>query len=414
MKKQVLSFSEFINEAYKIINEAGSSSEGSFDGLKKLLGGGLGLSGSALTSWNSLIDRMDGMGVTSAAQEEALGFAQEITDFLNSKEEGVKIKSKGLTSKNVVNTRYNWLVNGTVRVKGNPSMRSEGDLASGTDDDTSVPYPLADVIRGIFLYNLEILKTQMGGGAKQAKKDSNYGKKSKNKGSKFLTIDVESLNTDIIQVVPYEFDDDDNEPSGEYGFRFPIFTIGEILKGQGKELSKDTYTEVIPPIKNENTEEVTDLAYNSSGTNFFAENKVEIGEDGKAAINSILSEFNSISKIVVNGGASSKATSRAGGNEQLAKDRMKAGIAALNQLKKDGVEQLKNASIVEGKAEVQSGAASESDPKNQQVSFIISGFIRKIEDKGESKEVIIQRVDKKKADKVRFDLNYIYCSYDIS
>jgi hypothetical protein len=172
------------------------------------------------------------------------------------------------------------------------------------------------------------------------------------------------------------------------------------------------YTEVIPPNPSESIEEVTDLAYNSSAMDFFEENKVVIGEEGKASLNAILSEFHSISKIVVNGGASSKPTSRAGGNEALAKDRMKAGVAMLNQLKKGGVAQLKGATIAEGKAEVQTGAATESDPKMQQVSFVISGSIRKIENKGEAKEITIQRVDLKRADRVSFKKSIIYCSYN--
>jgi hypothetical protein len=84
----------------------------------------------------------------------------------------------------------------------------------------------------------------------------------------------------------------------------------------------------------------------------------------------------------------------------------------LDQLKKDGVAQLKDADIVEGKAVVQSAAATESDPKMQQVSFVISGSIRKIDNKGEAKEITIENVDLKKADKVTFKSSIIYCTYD--
>ena len=313
-----------------------------------------------------------------------------------------------------VANRFEWLVNGTVRVKGNPSLLDNGALSRGTDDDTSIPYPLADIIKGLFLYNLGILSNQTGSGTKILKQESNYGKKAKNKkdAAKYLTIDEASLKTDIIQIIPYAQETLANDPVGEYGFAFPIFTIGAISKGLGKELSKDMYTEVIPPNPSESIEEVTDLAYNSSAMDFFEENKVVIGEEGKAALVAILSEFHSISKIVVNGGASKKATTRAGGNEALAKDRMKAGITMLTQLKKDGVAQLKDATIVEGKAVVQSAAATESDPKMQQVSFVISGSIRKIEDKGEAKEIVIKKVALRKADKVMFKKAIIFCSYD--
>jgi len=413
MKKQVLSFNEFINEAYRIINEA-EGDGGSIDALKKLLGGGLGLESADQKKFVTVIDRIDSLGMTSTYAEEAKEFAQNITDFLNSKASGVNIKQKGLTDDKEVENKFEWLVNGTIRVKGNPTMRDQGDLGSGIDDDTSVPYPLADVIRGLFSYNLSILNDQMG--TSNIKKVANYGKKAKDKKNypKFLTIDEESLKTDIIQIIDFSPSASDGVKSavGEYGFVFPIYTINNIIKGEGNELSKDMYTVVIPPNPSESIEEVTDLAYNSSATDFFEENKVIIGEDGKAALNSILSEFHSISKIVVNGGASKKTTTRAGGNEALAKDRMKAGIAMLTQLKKDGVAQLKGATISEGKAVVQSSAATESDPKMQQVSFVISGSIRKIDNKGDAKSLIIQRVDLKKADQVRFKRTVLFCSYD--
>lgn len=412
MKKQVLSFDEFVNEAYKILTEA--EGEGSIDSLKKLLGGGLGLNSGSQETLVKIIDRINSLGVSSAYSDEAKDFAQNITDFLNSKASGVKIKQKQIVGDANVINRFQWLVNGTVRVKGNPSLRGDGSLSSGTDDDSSVNYPLADVIKGLFLYNLGVLNGQVGKGTKVLKQESNFGKKAKNKkdAAKYLIIDEASLKTDLIQIIPYAEETLTFGPSGEYGFVFPIFTIGAIGKGEGKELSKDMYTEVIPPNPSETTEEVTDLAYNSSAMDFFEENKVVIGEEGKASLNAILSEFHSISKIVVNGGASSKPTSRAGGNETLAKDRMKAGIAMLNQLKKDGVAQLKGATVSEGKAVVQTGAATESDPKMQQVSFVISGSIRKIDNKGEAKEITIQKVDLKKADKVTFRKALIYCTYD--
>lgn len=412
MKKQVLSFNEFVNEAYKIITEA-EGSKGSIDSLKKLLGGGLGLDSSNQNRLVKVINRINSLGVSNTYADEVKKFAQVITDFLNSKESGVEIKQKGMEVEKLVGNRFQWLVNGTVRVKGNPSLGNDGSLSSGTDDDSSTPYPLADIIKGLFAYNLYVLSNQTGSGTKILKQESNYGKKAKNKKDavKYLTINEDSLNTDLIQIIPYT-----GRPKlsaiGEYGFAFPIYTIESIGKGAGKELSKDMYTEVIPPNPSESTEEVTDLAYNSSAMDFFEENKVVIGEEGKASLNAILSEFHSISKIVVNGGASSKPTSRAGGNDTLAKDRMKAGIAMLNQLKKDGVAQLKGATITEGKAVVQSGAATESDPKMQQVSFVISGAIRKIDNKGEAKEITIQKVDLIKADRVTLRKTLIFCTYD--
>jgi hypothetical protein len=412
MKNRLYSFEEFLNEAYQIISEA--EGEGSIDSLKKLLGGGLGFQGDSQGKLVKIIDSINSLGVSSAYSDEAKGFAQKITDFLNSKANGVNIKQKGVIRGNAnVPNRFEWLVNGTVRVKGNPTLLESGALGSGTADDTLVPYPLADVIKGLFLYNLGILNGQVGKDTKVLKQESNFGTKAKNKAaSKYLTIDEDSLKSDLIQIIPYAEEKLTLGPAGEYGFVFPIFTIEAIGKGQGRELSKDIYTEVIPPNPSESTEEVTDLPYNSSAMDFFGENEVEIGEEGKAALNAILSEFHSISKIVVNGGASSKSTKREGGNEKLAQDRMIEGFTVLTQLQTDGVAQLKDAVIEKGKATVQSGAASESDPKNQQVSFVISGSIRRIDSKGEATEITIQKVDLIRADRVTFKKSVIYCTYD--
>jgi len=428
MKNRIYSFEEFLNEAYRIISE--SEGEGSIDSLKKLLGGGLGFQGDSQGKLVKIIDSINSLGVSSAYSDEAKNFAQKITDFLNSKASGVNIKQKGVIWRNANAGRFKWLVNGTVRVKGNPTLLESGALGSGTDDDTSVPYPLADVIKGLFLYNLGILNGQVGKDTKVLKQESNFGTKAKNKAAaKYLTIDEKSLDSDLIQIIPYAEETLTLGPAGEYGFVFPIFTIEDIEKGSGRELSKDIYTEVIPPNPSESTEEVTDLPYNSSAMDFFGENEVKIGEEGKAALNAILSEFHSISKIVVNGGASSKSTTYRNtnplkvknaegkevelkGNEALAYDRMNEGITVLNQLKTDGVTQLKNAVIEPGKAVVQSGAANDSDPKMQQVSFVISGSIRRIDSKGEAKEITIKKVDLIRADVATFKKSFIYCTYD--
>ena len=432
MKNRIYSFEEFLNEAYRIITET-EGAEGSIDSLKKSLGGGLKFTTPSQDKLVKIIDSINSLGVSSAYSNEAEGFAQKITDFLNSTANGVNIRQGGLIMKNNnVGKRFEWLVNGTVRVKGNPTLLESGALGSGTDDDTSVPYPLADVIKGLFLYNLGILNGQVGKDTKVLKQESNFGTKAKNKkdAAKYLTISEDSLGSDLIQIIPYAQETIDLGPVGEYGFVFPIFTIEAISKGGGKELSKDIYTEVIPPNPLESTEPVKDLAYNSSAMDFFGENEIKIGEDGKAALNAILSEFHSISKIVVNGGASKKSTiyrkdnplkvkdkdgkeiSSLTGNEALAYERRSAGITALEQLKTDGVAQLKNAIITPGKAEVQSSAAAESDPTMQQVSFVISGSIRRIDDKGGAEKITIQKVDLKKADRVTFKKSFIYCTYD--
>ena len=427
MKKQVLSFTEFINEAYKILSESEGGS-GSIDFLKELLGGGLGLPKSSQDIFKNIIDSLDSLEFTSAQAENLKNAGETIKDYLNSEEEGVSIKQKEITPDFILTTEYEyqWLKQGTVGAKGLPSIDSDGSVSVvwTSRQMTDQTITLNELLRSIFEYNIGLISYIIARDKKTIKRMSNFGKKAKNKKDylKFLTINEESLKTSVIQVVQYKDEKPGFDPTGEYGFAFPIYTVQNIDKEGGLELSKDDYIEVLPPSPTEKTVEVKDVPYFAPPeTNFFGENEVGVKgddgknyltEDGKAALSALLSEFNSISKIVVNGGASSKATSRAGGNEKLAKDRMETGINTLNQLKKDGVEQLKGAQILPGKAEVQSGSASESDPKNQQVSFVVSGLIRKTEVKENKEPIIIKKVDVRKADKVTFKRNTLYVSYD--
>lgn len=415
-----MSFNEFINEAYRIISEAEGENIGSLDSLKKLFGGGLGLSKVDQDKFNKIIDRFDNLNPSKGLAEDLEEDAETITTALNNKAGGVNIKQKGVTNDEVIAKKYKWLVNGTCRVKGAPSSDSSyNDEAFSynklTADEETNTEPISDVLKRLFDQNMLVLREMSLAGKKGLKSDSNFGKKGKAKGKnyQFRTIDEASLDTDIIQIINYNDETVSANPVGEYGFAFPIYTIDRVDEF-GEELSVDIYEEVLPPNPLESTEEVENLPYNSSGVDFFAENDVAIGDEGMAALRAILSEFNSISKIVVNGGASSKPTKRAGGNEKLAQDRMNAGVAALSQMKKDGVAQLKSAAIEKGKATVQSGAASESDPKNQQVSFVISGSIRKMSAKPDNKPQVIKKVDTKKAQRVTFKKNFIYCSFDIA
>lgn len=420
MKKQVMSFNEFINEAYRIISEAEGENIGSLDSLKKLFGGGLGLSKVDQDKFNNIIDRLDNLNPSKGLSDDLQEDAETITTALNKKAEGVQIKQRGVTNDAFVDKKYKWLVNGTCRVKGASTSTDENnDMAASynkfyAEEDTNTE-PISDVLKRLFNQNMLVLREMSLAGKKGLKSDSNFGKKGKAKGKnyQFRTIYEPSLDTDIIQIVNYNEETLSINPVGEYGFTFPVYTIAKVDEF-GEDLSLDIYEEVLPPNPLESTEEVENLPYNSSGVDFFEENAVVIGNDGMAALRAILSEFNSISKIVVNGGASSKPTKRAGGNEKLAQDRMNAGVAALAQMKKDGVAQLKGAAIEKGKATVQSGAASESDPKNQQVSFVISGSIRKMSAKPDNKPQVIQKVDVKKAQRVTLKKNFIYCSFDIA
>jgi hypothetical protein len=171
---------------------------------------------------------------------------------------------------------------------------------------------------------------------------------------------------------------------------------GSPKKGGGEPIERDYFTEVIKPGGTEIA--IKEKPYNSSGVDFFEENDVVISASGLSALKAMVSEFNKITEIKVNGSASSKPTSREGGNQQLAEDRRAAGIKELEDLKAAGVAQLKDAVILPGTATVQNDAPKDSDPAMQQVSFIVSGNARKSEvvDKA---PVTITKVEDRKADK---------------
>jgi hypothetical protein len=199
----------------------------------------------------------------------------------------------------------------------------------------------------------------------------------------------------VVEDVPVKVADK-GETEYQVIFTVPLYSVAIFNAGKGEPLDETAITEVIRPAGT--SIKITDKLHASTGMDFFEENAVKISAAGMGAIKAMLSEYNAIDKIVVNGGASSKPTSRAGGNEQLAKDRRAAGMKALEDLKKS-VPQLKNAQIVEGTAKVQS-EAEESDPKMQQVSFMVSGS-SKASEIVNSEAVTITTIDKKMGDQVR-------------
>lgn len=405
------SYEEFVYAIKNAIYEA-ETGGGNIDALNKIIGGGFKMKGTELTRFNEIVNNMNTM-MTPKAAEEFKDWAQNVSDYFSSGEKGVKLKASTVIRPDYQMEAFKWMVNGTVRVKGEPIVMDTGDIKGTGEraDDSSINTPISDVLRGIFAYNLAVLSEMVdtaNRGDNKIWKDSNGGKKGKGDYKyPYLNIDPKSLKGDILEVIPYTGRYDSE--AFEFGAELPIYTIQSILKGGGNKLGRETYEEVIKSGGNDT--EVTDKPYNSSGVDFFAENAVVIGEDGIAALKSIISEFNSITTIKVNGGASSKPTSRAGGNEKLAKDRQAAGIKALQDLQKAGVEQLKGAKIEAGEAKVQD-AAEESDPKNQQVSFIISGMIKNVSGT-DNKEVIIKKVQDVKADALILSLYKLQLGFDI-
>jgi len=415
------SFDEFI----KFVSEAKvyEAETGYIGSLVDSLTGGMKLEGGSKSQKNvsDLVSASlnqyytDGVVNGKEMAESIKSKIAEAFNVLNSKDKN-KIRTKrGLVTDYMLPGYFKYLEDGTVKAEGHPNNDPENSKVESEMERL----PLAELLARVNKHNLLAFCTNVKQASKseENKKGRNFvnagtesdanGFKKRSDGderNRFIQIDADSLKGDTIQFDEYKAKEWLADPSGPlgvttHGYQFPIYTVFDIQPGKGNVVDSSIYDEVIQPAGS--SVEVTEKEYNSSGINFFEENAVVISEAGKKAVNAILSQYNSISKITVNGGASSKPTSRAGGNEKLAKDRQVAGIAILNELKKSGVAQLKSAAVTAGTAAVQSAAPTESDPKNQQVSFIISGKIKatQIIEKGPE---TIEKIENMKADACRF------------
>jgi hypothetical protein len=422
------SYEEFV---YSLNNAIYEAENGNVNALNNLLGGLIKEADSGRSSVKTQKDRLIAINelmstmFTKDSASEIVDFATNISDYFASSEAGVKLNSAYLTKGSQFS--YEYLVNGTARSKGEPELYDDGTLGTVTRQPSteSSRVSINTILYSIYLYNVSVLDSMVNkaeGAKEKTWKQGNYGVKAKsNFEFPFLTI-KDPGKGEMLEVVPYTADTNNGNPGGEYGVQFPIFVIEKSPTDSKNLLDVSYYEEVIKPAGNDT--EVKDKPFNSSGVDFFEENSVKIGEDGMAALKSIISQFNSISSIVVSGGASSKPTDYRKtnplktkdkeliGNEALAYERREAGITALGTLKKDGVEQLKNASITPGEAKVQS-AAEESDPANQQVSFKISGRIKNV-DGTTSAPVTITRTEDIYAQKVFLQAYYYTIGFNIA
>ena len=425
-KKQVLSFKDFLVESLKMVMEKEEPGNGGVTKISSPFVGGLKLQGESKASADRLInDHLN--AYFKKYPERSAEFVEDLTeaiDTLTNSEKGIGIKNASVGSKSMLGT-YSNLIASTVRVKGHPATSgskygddlvggSLGNFTAGRETETEV-LAVDDLLSRIAAWNANALATSIS--SIKNKKDfkakdlANFGSESDEKrydknAIPFLTISEASLKSDILEIVPYpgRF----NGSTTKYGFALPMFSYFNPKKGMGDTVSAEALTTVLPPAGN--STEVADKPYGTSGVSYFEENEVVISEDGKLQTNLIVSEFNSISKIVVNGGASSKPTSRPGGNEKLAKDRQAAGLALLTQMKKDGITQLTSAQITAGSAKVQSASANESDPKFQQVSFLISGMVKGKDVTNDP--VVINSIEKTKADTLQFKEYTILIPYE--
>ena len=408
------SFDQFVQFVYEAVQLNEAESESYAGKLAGILSGGMKLKGDDKTKSDILVaDYLNKYYASSVEGGKLMvdSVIEDLEEAFNSLNNEKISTKQGSVTRILVPTTFKYLTDGVVKAEGHP-VSDLKDIENGSAIGPLVndveTLPLGLLLAAVNAHNFEAFATLVRQAAKEKNGDKliNYGDEANMKGfeqwtegasndMRFIQIDDKSLSGDTIQFTKYTT----IGTAAGYGWQFPIYVASTIIPGGGNNIDSSVYDEVIQPAGN--SVEVTEKEYNSSGIDFFEENAVEISEAGKKALNSILSQYNSIDKIVVKGGASSKPTSRKGGNEQLAKDRQAAGISLLNALKKSGVAQLKATAVTAGEAKVQDAAASESDPKNQQVSFIISGKIKSTE-VVENKPVIIEQVEKMKADGVKF------------
>ena len=424
---------ESFNEFIKFIYEADQLNEGETTGyagkLAGILSGGMKLQGQNKTFTETLVtDYLNKYYNDSVpgTKEMADTLIQDLSDTFDTLNNKVIRTTPGVVSKTILPTTYEYLTDGVVKAEGHANLETtfeytgyddkgtltaglEGKYTIGDRVDETQTLPLSYLLAAVNAHNFNTFTELVYDASNQKKGDEmvNYGDEAKlekylkwsvgesNEKYRFFQINPKSLNGDVIQFIDYK-------PTGTakgWGWQFPIYVASTITAGGGSLVDASTYDEVIQPAGN--SVEVSEKEYNAPPeAKFFDANEVTISEDGKASLNAILSAFNSIDKILVNGGASSSKTNREGGNEQLAKDRQAAGITELNALKKSGVLQLKDTVIEAGTAKVQD-AAEKSDPTKQQVSFIISGKIKSTK-VVETKPVIIQKVETIKGDAVQF------------
>jgi len=407
--------------------------------------------------------------VTDAGASALESYAQKIASFAASTKSGVKLIKNSLVGGSDGGGFYKWLINGTCKVKGQPAMNDEGvirDLSLTVDDEGSSFYPLSDVLIGILQRNMKALSDVLATkDEKIIQKAANGGKKGGNgliEEKKLLTIDPASIKTRILEVIPY--DGEYHTPakkkmrSGEqvgpkdsyvisssalggkdvvkfgrfeYAFQIPIWAlIPSSIKESNNKVDEKTYTTVLPPAQGTEVK-IVDKPFDSSKEQFFSAGSTTLLQSGVYDMKSMLSQFNSIEKIKVVGGASQTPTKYVSPNEEtkkeitqentkaakvligngyLAYDRMLAGVSAFQKMKEDGIEQLKNCTIEKSTAEeilknVQTVDA-ESDPKMQQITFFVSGMVKGLSQIEDNKPTTIKKTVDIKSQQVkivRFD-----------
>jgi len=324
-------------------------------------------------------------------------------DRLTQKNKGVEISKNAVISgfsRTSVAGRYKYLFSNGVVAEGNPKVNNgdlDGSLRNNRENEINLFYLLASVNA----YNIHTFSRNVSNAANSNsflitdRAARQYGGET----PKLSYLWLEDADSRALRFSEKEAERQGKPEVGTISFSVPLYSVKQFAPKAGNNVDETSVTTVIKP--GGTSVEVVDKPHNSSGTDFFAENDVVVSGEGLLALKALISQYNEIKTIKVNGSASSKPTSRAGGNEQLAKDRRSAGIKALEELKTAGAEQLKSAKIVEGTATVQDGDPSESDASFQQVSFTISGMAKSSQINDTEPETIT-KIENIKADAVSF------------
>ena len=426
------SFDEFVQFVYEAVqlNEADTAYASP---LLKLIKGTMKLSGTSATEVDTLITQVfnkiytdfddkpvyiESGAIGKVAIDSLIEYLTEAFDLLNNSA-GLKTIPGSVQSSTVTPT-YGYLVSGTVRAKDMPYINNS-NAQTFTAEEVTVP--LGHLLVAINSHNLYALYNIITSARKKkaylnAGTEANvnqFDRNTDNDNEKIIQIDSDSLAGELITFKPYAPKKLDGDKT-KYAWQFPLYgVLADGIQPGDQIIDANYYDEVIAPAGNDVV--VKDQVYDAPDVKFFEENGVTISEEGKRQLKSVLSQYNSIQTIIVNGGASSKPTTYRNtnplkvkdaegkdvelkGNEALAYERRGAGLAELNALKKSGVAQLANTKIDLGTAEVQS-EGEKSDATKQQVSFIISGMIKSTQ-LVPKEAVVIKNTEEIKADKVTF------------
>jgi flagellar motor protein MotB len=288
---------------------------------------------------------------------------------------------------------------GNVEVKGAPSMSDMTKIEEGVQymSYSQMLALVAAYNASIFMKNLEIQKKNIDS-PKQIKKIIKGKEKIYEKmplanpkdqlvvtvtegNSQIIVTPIGKLNPELIgdmstsSVYP-------NKPvtdpqTGQFKYIFPVITSD---KGSSQPLSIESRQKTIAPDESKNSSEVTDfpLAIEESGkVTFYATNKADLTDAGKAAAASLTRMFSKITKVVVYGGADKRnAGSPWKDNNELASARRDEMIEYLQELAGDSNSSLSGADITEGPVNIQPKDGKDEDmAKFRAVRIQVSGNI---------------------------------------